>query len=487
MKFTKLMAVTFASTLLLNACSDNDNDNDNNTSGSPSFNPIGGGLAVLDIGTMQLEAIVPLPTTMTTDVNGDPTMTRFVHTYMDPDHKYLWMNNDGVDNAVDSSFRIDIDPASADYLSHDEIVVGHGHKKSTFAYPDSAGAAAMTLFVTHNLQEQSISVIDNDPTSANFLQVIQTVDLSNGIPFQNTVHGMGFSTVSGHIYTGVTPGIDKAVSILDATTGSAPLNHALIMAGMDMAANEIPAAGYVKVSPGGRWVMTVGYVNETGYLSIIDATTDTVTDVIELGNLSASSLNIADMDIEGTRHVKVFIPSRQRSTSETEITNQIAVVEFDHLTGMQLAGTDVTYITVGEGPAHRNGKISDDGFFAYYPNGGDCGDDHGAHGPGCQTISVIDVVTETVIGTLTTEGHEPRSLSVYNATDVDPTATEKFYVFATDNEGYINIFTHNDDDTFSVAIDPIQPLSLNGKTISVREPQLANGKLFVPVGSGVVQ
>lgn len=484
MKSRKLMAVTFSGILLLNACSDNDNNNNNNTSGTPSYNPIGGGLAVLDIGTMELEAIVPLPTTLTMDEGGNPTITRFVHTYMDPDQEYLWMNNDGVDNAVDSAFRIDVDPASPDYLSHNEIVVGHGHKKSAFAYPSVNTPSAMNLFVTHNLQEQSISIIDNDPVSATFLEVLDTVELSNGIPFQNTVHGMGFSTVSGHIYTGVTPGVDKAVSIIDATDPA--LGRSLIMAGM--AADQIPAAGYVKVSHDGRWVMTVGYVNETGYLSIIDATTDTVTDVINLGNLSASSFNIADMDMGmGMRHVKIFIPSRQTSASDTEITNQIAVVDFDHMTGMQTAATAVRYIDVGEGPAHRNGEISEDGFFAYYPNGGDCGHDHATHGPGCQTISVIDVMMETVIGTLTTEGHEPGSVSVFNATDVDPAATEKFYIFATDHEGYINIYTHNSDDTFSEAIAPMQPLNLNGESISVREPHLANGKLFVPIGSGVVQ
>jgi hypothetical protein len=379
----------------------------------------GGGLGVVDIGSMMLEQILSLPTTMTTAVGGGPTLSRFVHTYIDPDGHHLWMNNDGVDNAPDSVFRVNIDPMDAEYLHYEEIVVGHGHKKSAFAYPVDGGAQALHLFATHNLQAESISVIDNDPASATFLEVLTTVNLFNGTPFQNTVHGMGFSTVSGHLYTGVIPGVDIGLSIIDAT--DAALSHTTIQAGMGE--GQIPAAGYVKVSHDGRWVMTAGYVNETGYLSIVDAQTDTVTDVVNLGNISASSINIAEMemDIGGGMvmdHVKVFIPSRQTTASETEITTQIAVVDFDPMTGTQSNGTSVRYINVEAGPDHRNGKISNDGMFAYYPNGGDCGASHAEHGPGCTLISIIDVMSEEVVAEMHTAGHEPGSITVISASEL---------------------------------------------------------------------
>lgn len=388
----------------------------------------GGGLGVVDIGTMMLEQVLSLPTTATTADDGvSPTTSRFVHTYMDPDGHHLWMNNDGESStAVDSVFRVNIDPMDAEYLHFEEIVVGHGHKKSAFAYPVDGGAQALHLFATHNLQQESISVIDNDPTSATFKQVLTTVNLNNGTPFQNTVHGIGFSTVSGHIYTGVTPGVDIGLSIIDATT--AALTHTTIQAGMDMGMNQIPAAGYVKVSHDGRWVMTAGYVNETGYLSIVDAQTDTVTDVIELGNLSSSSLNIAEMEMDmgggmTMDHVKVFIPSRQTTASETEITTQIAVVDFDPMTGMKSNGTSVRYVDVEAGPAHRNGKTSHDGMFAYYPNGGDCGASHAEHGAGCTLISIIDVMSEEVVGEMHTAGHEPGSITVISAPELTGAGT----------------------------------------------------------------
>jgi hypothetical protein len=387
----------------------------------------GGGLGIADLATMHLENIQPMPTTLTFAEDGvSATTSRFVHTYMDPDGHHLWMNNDGVTaTGLDSVFRINIDPEDAEYLHYEEIVVGNGHKKSAFAYPTDPGAPALKLFATHNLTEESISVIDNDPMSATFLEVLTTVNLNNGTAGQNTVHGMGFSTVSGHLYTGVTKGLDIGLSIIDAT--SAALTHSTIDAGMDMGMNQIPAAGYVKVSHDGRWVMTVGYVNEIGYLSIVDAQTDTVTDVINLGNLSASSFNISEMEMDmgggmTMDHVKIFVPSRQTTASTTEITTQIAVIDFDPMTG---TGSDPRYVDVEAGPDHRNGKVSHDSMFAYYPNGGDCGASHDQHGPGCTLISIIDAMSEQVVAEMHTAGHEPGNLLVVPAseiTGVDPGA-----------------------------------------------------------------
>ncbi|MCI0505790.1 MAG: hypothetical protein L0Z73_06720 [Gammaproteobacteria bacterium] len=382
---------------------------------------IGGGLFIVNLTTM-LPEIRSMPTTLTTAAGGGPTTSRFVHTYMDPDGHHLWMNNDGETaepGTADSVFRINIDPMDAEYLHFEEIVVGNGHKKSAFSYPVVNGTQALNLFATHNLSDESISVIDNDPLSPTFLQVLTTVDLSSGT---NTLHGMGFSPLSGHIYTGVTPGVDIGLSIIDAT--SAALTHSTIDAGMDMGMNQIPAAGYVKVSHDGRWVMTVGYVNEIGYLSIVDAQNeDTVTDVIPLGNLSASSFNISEMDMDGDMimdHVKVFIPSRQTTASDNEITTQIAVIDLNLETG---EGSDPRYIDVYAGPDHRNGRLSHDNMFAYYPNGGDCGATHDQHGPGCYLISIIDAMSELVVAEMHTAGHEPGNILVVPAseiTGVDP-------------------------------------------------------------------
>lgn len=387
----------------------------------------GGGLAVVDLADMDVEKLIAMPTTL---LKGDntPALSRFVHTYMDADHKYLWMNNDGPsgDAANDSVFRINIDPMDADatdgyvYLDYTEIEVGNGHKKSTFSYPDPVhGTTAANLFITHNLTAQSVSVIDNEPTSPTFLQVIETVQVGTA-PSTNALHGMDFSPVSGHVYTGVVSGKDKAVNIIDAQ--ASPITNENILVGMDMGMNQIPAAGYVHATHHHPYVMTTGYRkdvigSETGYLSVINAATDTVVDVVALGNLSSSSFDISEMI--SMNMVRVFVPSRKDDKVEGEITTQIAVIDIDPMTGKKATGTEVRYIDVGEGTAHRNGEISPDAMYAYYPDGGDCGATHADHGPGCSAISVIGVHDETVIHKLHTAGHEPGSLTVVDVSKVD--------------------------------------------------------------------
>jgi hypothetical protein len=235
---------------------------------------------------------------------------------------------------------------------------------------------------------------------------------------------MDFSPVSGHVYTGVVTGVDKAVNIIDAQ--ASPITNTNIMVGADIAQNQIPVSGYVHATHHHPYVMTTGYKkdvagSEMGYLSIIDASnSDTVVDVIELGNLASSSFDISEMEMGGTAMIRVFVPSRKDNNVEGEITNQIAVIDIDPETGMKYPGTAVRYIDVGEGASHRNGVISPDAMYAYYPDGGDCA----ATTPEtCMTIRVISVHDETVIHTLNTAGHEPGSLTVVDASMVDTSVT----------------------------------------------------------------
>lgn len=389
-------------------------------------NEIGGGLAVVNTSMNMVEDIISMPTTLTQGETGGATTSRFVHTYMDPSGNYLWMNNDGVTaTAADSVFRININPMDMDdsdgdkYQDFTEILVDNGHKKSALAYPTDGGAPAMKLFVTHNLTEESISIIDNDHMSPDFLTVIKTVDF--GDAGDNTFHGMAFSTVSGHVYAGATRGVDVGLAVIDATDAALP--ESVIPAGMDMGANEIPGGGYVKTTHDGRWVMTAGFTGGNGYLSVIDAQTDTVTSVVNLGPIASSSFNIAEMEMDmgggaTMHHVKVFVPSRIPFGPPVAgiNTTQVAVLDFNPMTGE--AGPTPRYVYIGEGTSHRNGKTSKDGMLAYYPAGGDCGASHDAHGDGCYLISVVDVMSETVIAEMHTAGHEPGSMKVISSHDL---------------------------------------------------------------------
>jgi len=353
--------------------------------------------------------------------------TRPVHSYMekgvDGKAKYLWINNDGLStrrgatqeeaDLNDSVFRIDIDPMSTKYKTYDEIEVGNGHKKSAFSYPTDSLTQTKNFFVTHDLSGQTVSIIDNDVSSDDFLKLRKQIEINtvkdeeDNLIKQNTPHGMAFSPVSGHVYTGITSGKDIALHIVDATSDD--LTVSSIKAGMEE--GQIPGAGYVKTSHDGRWVFTAGFVDGIGYLAVVDAKdgANTVTDVIDLGKVSSSSFNISEASHGEEEHFKVYIPSRSSSSVEDELQNVVVRVSIDPVTGKQTEGTTVDSLTLhGNGSSHRNGKTSPDENFVYYPNGcDDAGDDN------CKTISIINTHTDEVIGVLQTFGTAPGSIGVF--------------------------------------------------------------------------
>jgi len=346
-----------------------------------------GGFAIVNVPSLAIDDIVILESTLT------GRASRPVHIYLDPEARYLWVNNDGPsgDNAVDSVFRVNVEPTSPEYLTSVEILIGDGHHKSAFSYPSPEQPNARRLMVTHNLSDRTISIIDNDPNSATFLQVIKTVGPGNAtLPGTDYVpHGMAYSPISGHIYTGMTDPVDWAVTIIDTT--SPDLSVTGIRAGLEP--GQIPAAGgYTHAARGGSIIYIAGWkasedgTTGTGWLSAIDATTNAVVAVIELGNLNASSF------IENGQ--KLYLPSSSASMGNP-ISNVVAVVDINPASvGYHQV---IREITVGEGGTHRKGAITADGQRAYIPDTCDT----------CVTISVIDTRTDTVVDTPVVEGLIP--------------------------------------------------------------------------------
>jgi hypothetical protein len=330
-----------------------------------------------------------------------------------------------------------------------EIDAGDGHKKSAFSHPMTGGAAGVKkYFATHNGTDQTITMIDNDEANhaaGTHLKPVKTICINpfdslsqcpkpsptpgeSNSDMKNFPHGMDYSPVSGKFYLGITTGVDIAVAVVDAAAALPDVvdSRLQIIAG---AANEgkIPAAGYVHTSHDGKWVYTVGYKNGMGYFSIVEpkagATADVVHQVIELGNLSASSFDVAHMEHAhgGTteHHLKIFVPGSNRLSGGASVPGilnaSIAYVDIDHDTG-KVKNCDanycdasfVKYIDVGKGSNHRNGVISGDGMRAYYPNGGDCADATTTH---CKTINVIDTMTN-VTAQISTAGQQPGSIGV---------------------------------------------------------------------------
>lgn len=387
-----------------------------------NFENIGSGLVMINPqNDNSVGQIIPL----VSDLTGKPS--RAVHTFADPDGKHIWINNDGPsqDGADDSVFRVNWDHMDSDnFGSVKEILVGNGHKKSAFAHPHEAKEGTKRLFVTHNLTEQSVSIIDNDHMNhdTTMLTVQQTVDLAKD-DVSNTPHGMAFSKVSGRIYTGITSGDDIAVSVID-TTGDlgAMTTHDILVGTGD---KEIPAAGYMKASHDGKEVYTAGYVKHEGegghgYFSIIDAENDdAVKAVIDFGDVATSSFDIVSMEMDsGMKMKKVYFPSRvpfgpPNDTVKTNVVNILNMADIDLTTGKLKDGASIKSMEVGAGPAHRNGPTMNNRI--YYPNGGDCGHDGAASGPGCKEIVVIDMMNDTApVARFETLGDHPGNIAVFD-------------------------------------------------------------------------
>lgn len=394
---------------------------------------VGGGVIVVDLATQTVDATVPFESTKTNNIS------RIVHTYVDPNGNYIWFNNDGPSgNAdADSVFRMnwnteDNDATDGDkYLDFTEIALGNGHKKGAFSFNDETITDSVTVplyFASHNLSDQSVSLIDNDPTSSTFLEVT-TVDFGpvtvGDATLQNTPHGLEFSPLSGKFYIGITPGQDMAVAVID--TNNIPANAdavraASISAGTDVQNKEIPGGGYIHSSKDHKFLYMVGKKDGVGYLSVVDPTNDSVVDVIDLGNISSSSFVYAHghMDHDGMEMAinKVYVGA---SSATDYLDNVIKVVTIDPETGGMKAGTTVASITtnIGKGTRHRNGKGTSDGMHVYMPNGGGECTDHENMDPDCSTVSVINTMTDTVLSKVHMTGHMPGSMGIVDVQDLN--------------------------------------------------------------------
>jgi hypothetical protein len=367
----------------------------------------------------------------------------------------------------DSVFRLNWNPADAEgddkFLSVVEIKTGNGHKKGAHSYKSvvAGQAEALPFYGVHN-GDESLSIVGNDPDNTDsYLKVIsktepvdplrtwsmkssREITNSDGTKrlAKNGAHGMAYSPFSGKFYVGITAGEDLGMAIVDAKTMD--LTFSSIPAGDDATAGQIPAGGYVKVSHDGKFVYTIGSKTITvdgaqekhSFLSIIGAEpngSDTVKQVIDLGEMTASSFNIAEYDHDGHTEVKLFIPSSAGGHHK----NVVKVIELDHETGVQKLDTAIETINVGMAQDHRNGFAHEGHRFAYYPNGGDCSatpaattGGHTAHMTkvsarhagerhDCRTVSVIDIETNKEVHMFSTMGDKPGSLNVADVKDLN--------------------------------------------------------------------
>ena len=401
--------------------------------------PVGGGVAMIDMATLTLSHVIPLRS----DFTALPS--RPGRAMLSPDGMALWVANLGPEDDLsttdvneaegdDTMFVVNIDEPSTPI----EVPVGDGPIGGAFAQFVDGGADVNNWFVNLNSTSQTVTVFDYiDPL--NPMQVGDVLDLNGHLrpkadgtfPKRNLPGGVAYSPLSGKFYIGITPGTDVAVATIDAKTESGDIP----MLDVDSfktakAGGLIPAAGYVKTSADGRWVFTTGWLKGAtpaeaqGYLSVIDASIDGVADVVPLGNLASSSFNIVEDGVS----IRVYVAGADRTLKQAEfdgiLNSQVAMVNIDMETGARIPndlGEDVTYIDVVKGGSPRDMSMTTLGEHLFVPGGNarECQDvSEGlveAGSNGCSRISVVDTASNSTLVEVYTLGTEPTWLSVFDA------------------------------------------------------------------------
>ena len=140
------------------------------------------------------------------------------HLYEDPDSNRSWFMNDG-DKATGndilncgengSSVTVVENATSSDAKHLATVCVGRGHHQAAFSFPSDQHPNTPKQAYISNLKDGTVSVVNNDPSSDKFLQLIATIDVCEPekedkpeptVPNNSFPHGLVFSGVSGKLY-----------------------------------------------------------------------------------------------------------------------------------------------------------------------------------------------------------------------------------------------------------------------------------------------
>lgn len=221
------------------------------------------------------------------------------HIYSDPYSSRDFFMNDGDKetgndtlNCGDkgSSVTVVENTSSSQAKLLDIICVGRGHHQAAFSAPsESAPNVPRRAFIS-NLKDGTISVLGNDPEDADtYLKLITTINLcepdkedagEETIPNNAFPHGLAYSPLTGRFYN-LNNGYGT-VAIID------PVNNTI--------EERIPFKGHSNLfmTPGGRYIIGRGADRKSdgehviGKLSILDVTTNTITDKADLQDIYIS-------------------------------------------------------------------------------------------------------------------------------------------------------------------------------------------------------
>lgn len=332
--------------------------------------------------------------------------------YPDPEGSRVWILNDadpitGIDTATLPCSAASASSVSViqdyDHKEEDEesgklmatICVGRGKHKAAFSSPSQTVPSAPLRVFVSNFSDGTISVIDNNPASASYLNVTGTIDLcdpskeSGGVCDTNptTQNGAGpagvyLSLVSGKLYTNnenygtvnvINPGSEVAVSVEKTL--------------------DVGFAGSMRMTPDGRFIFVWGTDDSNpeqmiGKLTVINVADDSLWPV-DLPGLSPSTFEFTS---DGT---KVYVASSVGGVKR----NVIQVFDTIGLPAL----TAIKEITVGSTAGGRSIGLFEHGGAAshlFVTNSSD------------GTVSVIDAKTDTLIDTIDIGG-TPTGLLVF--------------------------------------------------------------------------
>lgn len=352
---------------------------------------------------------------------------RPVHIYLDPEEK-IWQLNDGprppqgvscpgTDPACEPDTVSVID--KGEHSARPVITVGNGHHKGAFSEPSALKPNVPKRAFISNIGDATISVIDNNPASPTYLQVISKDPALNGdasIKVDLSPHGIDFSPVSGKVYNANTSSsATNIVSIIDAET------LAVVNLTRGSGPGQIPASGtthtrHVHDDPtDGVYVYILGAVKDTkgdtdplndtttGYVSVIDASVAdplSADAVIARTPLTEVNPDHITFSPDGKR---AYITSRATTDDPTKKPTALkdnVIVVLDTDPSSATFNQAIAEVVVGKAGGHRPGVVvSHDGHLAFAANSAET------------TVSVIDTEDNSVVSTIEV-GPNPKGLGI---------------------------------------------------------------------------
>lgn len=344
---------------------------------------------------------------------------RPVHTFVDPnDRNKIWVMNDGNATSGDCltagpgntpTSSVSVIENHGEGGDHDEttgsagevlatICVGVGHHKATFSFPSSAVPTTPRRVFVSNISDGSVSVIDNDPASGTYRQLIGTVDLCDptqvaggtcpAAPNGAVPHGIDFSPLMGKVYN-ANVGYGT-VTVIDP-------------ASLTVQTVDIGFANKAHVNPNGDFLVVKGTDTTSDPDHVIGKLT-----IIRLSDLSVTTVNLPDVHPDSFEFTpdgnKLYVVSATTGSDAQKANLRNGVVLAFDSSALPALPTP-TEIAVGVADAdHRALAIHEhdgEAEIVIVPN------------PANDTVSIIDVATDTVVDTVVV-GDEPGAVLVFS-------------------------------------------------------------------------